>query len=285
VATPEDEQQWVETARRTTCRELGAMARKRAHQRAEAREAPWPGTGLYGELGRPDPSRPRPRPYSKALLELEAATWELHNRFAGCDTSWAEFHEAALVSYQQELQTARACLPDHVRETLDRDGWRCRVPGCSRRSHLQCHHITRRSQGGTDDPDGMACLCEPHHRALHDGLLRIQGSASAGFRFAHRASVFDNWIEWPSREPAIVDPHAAAPDLQELGHGELPEREAWVASRGRTSASWLEGWSLRDHSPRYGGRVLSAVTRRFHCDHVITRDHTRCTPSGSAGPG
>lgn len=45
---------------------------------------------------------------------------------------------------------------------------------------LVVHHIKRRSQGGGNEEDNLLCLCDAHHRYVHDhpewsrslGLLR-----------------------------------------------------------------------------------------------------------------
>src|SRR6185369_13043032 len=46
---------------------------------------------------------------------------------------------------------------------FERDGWRCRVPGCTSRRNLQVHHVVFRSQGGGDEDDNLAVLCAAHH--------------------------------------------------------------------------------------------------------------------------
>jgi len=56
---------------------------------------------------------------------------------------------------------------------FERDGWRCRVPGCSSRRNLQVHHIDFRSHGGTDDDANLAVLCAAHHlQGIHRNRLR-----------------------------------------------------------------------------------------------------------------
>jgi hypothetical protein len=56
---------------------------------------------------------------------------------------------------------------------FERDGWRCRVPGCSARRNLQVHHVVFRSQGGGDDDGNLAVLCAAHHlQGIHRGRLR-----------------------------------------------------------------------------------------------------------------
>jgi hypothetical protein len=56
---------------------------------------------------------------------------------------------------------------------FERDGWRCRVPGCSSRANLQVHHVVFRSHGGGEDDGNLATLCATHHlRGIHQGRLR-----------------------------------------------------------------------------------------------------------------
>jgi hypothetical protein len=56
---------------------------------------------------------------------------------------------------------------------FERDQWRCRVPGCSSRDHLQVHHVVFRSHGGGEDDGNLAVLCTTHHlRGIHQGRLR-----------------------------------------------------------------------------------------------------------------
>jgi len=56
---------------------------------------------------------------------------------------------------------------------FERDGWRCRVPGCSSRRSLQVHHVLFRSQGGSDDDRNLVVLCATHHlQGIHRGRLR-----------------------------------------------------------------------------------------------------------------
>jgi len=71
--------------------------------------------------------------------------------------------------------------PDPV---IERDGYRCAVPGCSSRRSLHDHHITFRSAQGSDDPENRITLCAFHHqRCLHQGRLRIRGRAPGGLLF------------------------------------------------------------------------------------------------------
>jgi 5-methylcytosine-specific restriction endonuclease McrA len=73
------------------------------------------------------------------------------------------------------LRAPGAARPDPV---IERDDYRCAVPGCSSRSHLHNHHIVFRSAGGSDAEWNRVTLCAFHHqRGVHRGELRVRGRA------------------------------------------------------------------------------------------------------------
>jgi hypothetical protein len=79
----------------------------------------------------------------------------------------------ALATWQVRDPAARR--PDPV---IERDGYRCLVPGCTSRRNLHDHHIVFRSAGGSDAPDNRVALCAFHHlRGVHLGRMRISGRA------------------------------------------------------------------------------------------------------------
>src|SRR5690606_28144918 len=85
------------------------------------------------------------------------------------------------------------------------------------------HHIDRRADGGTHDPERMVELCSTHHRCAHAGLLIIEGRASSGFRFLHA-----DGTEYGS-PPAPADValfHEVFLGLRGLGYGEKVVRQA-----------------------------------------------------------
>ena len=87
--------------------------------------------------------------------------------------------ECALLAWA--LRDPRARRPDPV---IERDGYRCAVPGCTSRRNLHDHHLRFRSAGGSDAPENRIALCAFHHqRCLHVGFLRIQGCAPDGLVF------------------------------------------------------------------------------------------------------
>jgi hypothetical protein len=58
-----------------------------------------------------------------------------------------------------------------------RDHGRCRIPGCRAACFIDVHHLVPRELGGTHDVSNLALLCAGHHRALHAGLIVIEGTA------------------------------------------------------------------------------------------------------------
>jgi hypothetical protein len=87
--------------------------------------------------------------------------------------------ECALLAWT--LRDPRARPPDPV---IERDGYRCAVPGCTSRRNLHDHQLRFRSAGGSDEPGNRVALCVFHHqRCLHVGLMRVQGRAPDGLVF------------------------------------------------------------------------------------------------------
>ncbi len=77
---------------------------------------------------------------------------------------------------REEPNVVKRTPPARVRRrVLDRDRGRCLVPRCRAMSSLETHHEDGWEQG--HDPERMLTLCWSHHRARHQGLLRIEGSA------------------------------------------------------------------------------------------------------------
>lgn len=50
---------------------------------------------------------------------------------------------------------------------------------------MDLHHLHLKSEGGDHDPDKLVTVCSAHHRAIHRGLVTIEGSVSTGLRFLH----------------------------------------------------------------------------------------------------
>jgi hypothetical protein len=70
--------------------------------------------------------------------------------------------------------TASRAIPPTIRRLVaHRDGG-CVITGCTSRHRLQPHHVQRRADRGSHDPENLATLCWFHHHiAIHQDGLRI----------------------------------------------------------------------------------------------------------------
>jgi 5-methylcytosine-specific restriction endonuclease McrA len=50
---------------------------------------------------------------------------------------------------------------------MERAGGMCEMAGCGRPA-TECHHRRLRSQGGGNGAENLMCLCEDHHRDVHE---------------------------------------------------------------------------------------------------------------------
>jgi hypothetical protein len=66
----------------------------------------------------------------------------------------------------------RRCFTGQVRQViLERDGYRCRWPGCNATTWLEINHIIPTSEGGDTTAENGITLCRKHHR----GIARREG--------------------------------------------------------------------------------------------------------------
>jgi hypothetical protein len=126
---------------------------------------------------------------------------------------------------------------------LERDGWRCSVPGCSAHGPLHLHHIVFRAHGGGDEAENLTSMCNLHHLALHDGWIRCVGRAPDGLY----------WELGTDRGNQF----GGAPVARIAGHRRLDANEYWDGVRVRR---------LEDRrQQRPVGRVLHAEGRQISC--------------------
>jgi len=123
--------------------------------------------------------------------------------------------DGALLAWTLRDPSARR--PDAV---IERDGYRCAVPGCTSRCSLHDHHVIFRSAGGSDAPDNRVTLCAFHHqRCLHAGRLGVKGRAPD-------ALVFELGLR-PGADPLV---------RYRSGDIVVPQGEARAALRPRQAA-------------------------------------------------
>ena len=119
--------------------------------------------------------------YSRVAVLFFAVAETLRSRLSAKRGRWLTDGELFDALLAWTLRDPRARPPDPV---IERDGYRCAVPGCTSRRNLHDHHIWFRSAGGSDAPGNRITLCAFHHqRCLHAGLLRVSGRAPDGLFF------------------------------------------------------------------------------------------------------
>jgi hypothetical protein len=122
---------------------------------------------------------------------------------APAETTTPVGHEAAALQHLRALATRggarpllrlmtralgvplRSVTPQLRRLVFARDGGRCIVPGCKHWRFIDVHHVVARAHRGPNRLENLACLCTAHHRAVHEGVLAIEGSATAGWVVRH----------------------------------------------------------------------------------------------------
>jgi len=84
-------------------------------------------------------------------------------------------------------QRLRRSIPLTLRrQVLERDGRQCTAPGCGHRKYLSIHHIDPVAAGGKDRASNLTSTCGFCHRALHKGMLSVEGKAPGNLVWRNR---------------------------------------------------------------------------------------------------
>ncbi len=121
------------------------------------------------------------------------------------------------VDGDKPARVTKTIPPRTRRAVLRRDRGRCVVPGCRNARYVDVHHIVPRAAGGKHTPTKLAVMCSAHHKAAHDGRLRIDGTAPDKLRVTHA-----DGRPYGAPPPSHVGDGAVAPP---------PERREVVAAR------------------------------------------------------
>ena len=73
-------------------------------------------------------------------------------------------------------------IPPALRRALAARDRRCRFPGCTAR-RCDAHHVRHWAHGGATRLDNLVQLCRRHHRAVHEGGLRVMLDDAGAVRF------------------------------------------------------------------------------------------------------
>ena len=70
-----------------------------------------------------------------------------------------------------------------LRRVLNARDKGCRFPGCANTRYIDAHHIEHWANGGETKPSNLVSLCRFHHRAVHEGGIRIERLDDGALRF------------------------------------------------------------------------------------------------------
>jgi hypothetical protein len=165
---------WIERARRTTVRRLEEEAEAAGAEKARQAGAQASRSGESRHLQWTGPA--------DAIALMRATLCTVRRRFGlGSDgEALGAMLDHAILAWGGNRPVRKAW------SLFERDGWRCRVPGCTSHRELHDHHIVFRSAGGGDEPENRVTLCAFHHlRGVHGGRpsVRVGGRAPGGLRF------------------------------------------------------------------------------------------------------
>ena len=73
-------------------------------------------------------------------------------------------------------------IPPHIRRALDERDRGCRFPGCACR-FTEAHHVRHWADGGATSLRNTLLLCRRHHRAVHEGRVKVSVNADGTVLF------------------------------------------------------------------------------------------------------
>ena len=103
--------------------------------------------------------------------------------------------------------------PAQRRQLIRRERFCCSTPGCQNHIWLEAHHIVAYAVGGLTVPGNLLMLCSACHKLVHQGKLKISGTAPDDLTFTDSQgrdltrdleedgkSFLDLWLEFSLRQ-------------------------------------------------------------------------------------
>ena len=119
-------------------------------------------------------------------------------------------------------------IPPHIRRALEERDRGCRFPGCACR-FTEAHHVKHWADGGETSLRNTLLLCRRHHRAVHEGRVKVSVNRDGTVlfltpkgRMLADAPKQRRWMDTPeraltdaSKKPAWAVAHPGAPSMGE----------------------------------------------------------------------
>jgi hypothetical protein len=74
-------------------------------------------------------------------------------------------------------------IPPAMRRALQARDKGCVFPGCTHKRYVDGHHVQHWAEGGETKLSNLVLLCRFHHRAVHEGGLRMERCHDGAWRF------------------------------------------------------------------------------------------------------
>ena len=105
-------------------------------------------------------------------------------RRLSCDCSKVEITED---EQGEPLDVGRKTrtIPPAMRRALASRDKGCVFPGCNHKRYVDGHHIEHWADGGETKLSNLATLCRFHHRAVHEGGLKMERCDDGAWRFTN----------------------------------------------------------------------------------------------------
>ena len=107
---------------------------------------------------------------------------ETARRFS-CDASVVVLDRKTMTASRSTWAARRGPFPRHCAALLKARDKGCRFPGCANSRYIDVHHIEHWANGGETKPSNLVSLCRFHHRAVHEGGIRIERFDDGALRF------------------------------------------------------------------------------------------------------
>ena len=124
-----------------------------------------------GELGRSDLDGVRVAAETSRRMACDAAVVEMVHGKAPSVNDMATRGPSSggpVLSVGRKTRT----VPPHIRRALEERDRGCRFPGCASR-FTEAHHVRHWADGGETRLSNLLLLCRRHHRAVHEGRVRV----------------------------------------------------------------------------------------------------------------
>ena len=200
------------------------------------------------QQGRGERVRVSPEMAEMASCDAQHIGLPVSPHVGGCTDDARDAHVGGADAAGDGTRATQTIPPATRRLVMRRDGGCCVVGGCRNATWVDVHHLRLRSEGGTHDPNRLACMCSAHHRAVHRGALIIDGTVDTGLEFFHADGRPYGQLGSPVVAGACAEAFAG---LRALGFRESEAHAAIAAVR--------EQWD--GHEPMDPGEVVRRALR------------------------